>query len=238
MKSTLRRSRKEILAIGNIFAFDVEGDAGDGQDGTAGGTEQDADTSTEADSGSGTANDGDDDDEDPAKLKKKLQNRREQAERQDAEIKRLKAKADKADELQGKVDEAERAKRSELENAKADLEAKDKVIAAKDDTIRRLTVENAFMTLKELEWHDPATALKLVDLSEVEFDEETGKVKDRKLLLTAAKALAKDKPFLVRSETDVDKGTPNPRTSGKPPAGKKPGTPNEDAIRSKYNIHK
>jgi hypothetical protein len=92
------------------------------------------------------------------------------------------------------------------------------------------------MTLKELEWHNPATALRLVDLSDVEFGDD-GKIKDQKQLLKAARDLAKENPYLVRSATDVGKETPEGKPSGKPPAGKKTGSNTDDSVRAKYNIH-
>lgn len=231
-----RWSREAILAIGDIVAADGENDGGD-QSGTDGGTGQADNDSTE---GTETGDTDGADDEDPEKLKRKLQSRREQAARQDAEIKRLKKVEAEADELRKAKEETDRKGRTELENLKEDLKARDKALAAKDDTIRRLTIENAFMTLKEIEWNNPATALRLVDLSEVEFDEETGKVKDTKQLLEAAKSLAKTDPYLVKSKTAVgDTDAPNGRKTGQGPATKPGGKIlDNDAIANKYNIHK
>jgi hypothetical protein len=227
-----RWSREAILAIGNIIAFDNETE-GEGETGGAGEANSNG---SESEAGKNSAKD-DDGDDDPAVLKRKLQNRAEQASRQDAEIARLKKVEQEADELRKAKEELDRKGRSELENLKADLEKRDKTIAAKDDTIRRLTVENAFMTLKEIDWHNPATALRLVDLSDVEFDESTGQVKDRKALVNAAKELAKENPYLVKSKTAVDEGTPNGKQSGKVPAGGKPKETDDAALRNKYNIH-
>lgn len=226
-----RWSREAILAIGNIVAFDNEDEA----EGEAGGTGE-ANNESDSDTGKKSGED-DDSDDDSETLKKKLKNRAEQASRQDAEIARLKKVEREADELRKAKEEQDRKGRSELDNLKADLEKAGKTIAAKDDTIRRLTVENTFMTLKEIDWHNPATALRLVDLSDVEFDESTGQVKDRKALVNAAKELAKDNPYLVKSKTAVDEGTPNGKQSGKVPAGGKPKETDDATLRSKYNIH-
>jgi hypothetical protein len=231
MKAT-RWTREAILAAGNVFAFE-----GDDTGGTSDGGNSAADTSgtgpAAADSKDATTGSGSTEDEDPKVLKRKLENKTEE---QDRQFKLWQADKKRADELQKKVDEEERKGKSELENAKTDLAAKDKVIAAKDDTIRRLTIENAFMTLKEIEWNNPATALRLVDLSEVEFDEETGRPKDRKQLLRAAKSLADSDPYLVKSKTDVSTGTPEGKPSGKAPATGKPKEVTDDAIKQKYNI--
>jgi hypothetical protein len=225
MKAT-RWTREAILSAGNVFAFEDDPDPADASG--AGGANTDP-----ADSDDGAGSDDDKDDVDPKILKQRLQNKREEQER---DFKKRKEAEKRADELQKIVDEQERKGKSELENAKTDLAAKDKVIAAKDDTIRRLTIENAFMTLKEIEWNNPATALKLVDLSDVEFDEETGKVKDSKQLLKAAKELAVSDPYLVKSKTDVSNETPSGKPSGKPPVGGKPKEVTNDAIKTKYNI--
>lgn len=234
MRAT-RWTREAILAAGNIFAFEEAGTGGTGESVDSGtepggtGTEQ-----TESKE-SGAGSDDDKDDVDPKILKQRLQNKREEQER---DFKARKLAEKRADELQKIVDEAERKGKSELENAKNDLTAKDKIIASKDDTIRRLTIENAFMTLKEIEWNNPATALKLVDLTGVEFDEDTGAPKERKQLLDAAKALAKSDPYLVKSKTAVSEDIPNGKPTGTAPVGGKPKDLGKDAIRAKYNIIK
>lgn len=235
-----RWTREAILALGNIVAHDVDGGTDNSQTGTAGGTGQ-ADSNSDADNDGEAGSDDDkdaedEDDVDPKILKQRLKNKREEQER---DFQKRKAAEKRADELQKKVDEADRAKRTELENAKADLDAKDKVIAAKDDTIRRLVIENAFMTLKGIEWNNPATALRLVDLSDVEFDEDTGKPKDMKQLTKAAKALAETDPYLVKSKTAVsDDDAPKGRKSGLPPVVKGGDKVGNDAIMAKYNIHR
>jgi hypothetical protein len=241
MKSAyaVRWTRTAILALGNITAHDVDGGTGDGGQGSDGGSGQTTESSQEGKEGGAGSDAGkdadEDDDADPKVLKRKLANKTEE---QDRQFKLLTAERKRADELQKKVDAEERRGKSELENAKSDLDAKDKAIAAKDDTIRRLTIENAFMTLKEIDWNNPATALRLVDLSEVEFDEETGKPKNQKQLLDAARALAKSDPYLVKSKTAVDDSLPTGKPTGKAPAGASPKPVDDQKIRDKYNIHR
>jgi nucleotide-binding universal stress UspA family protein len=227
-----RWSREAILALGPITVHDEPEDLDSGAD------KDEKDTSDKS-GDDGGADSEDDDGEDPATLRKKLENRAAQAKRQDAEILRLKAIEKEADELRKAKEEQDRKGRSELENLKADVESRDKALAVKDETIRRLTVENAFMTMPEIQWKNPAVALKLVDLTDVEFDPETGAPKDKKQLLEAAKKLAKSDPYLVKSKTEVDDGTPAGKLSGKPPAGKTGGDKlNNEKLAAKYNIHR
>jgi hypothetical protein len=229
-----RWTREAILMLGDIVARDDDGGAVvEGQEGTDGGSGQTEDKSKEGASGKA---DDDEDDVDPKILKQRLQNKREEQER---DFKKRKEAEKRADDLQKIVDEAERKGKTELENAKSDLEARDKVIAGLNDTVRRLVIENAFMTLDQITWNNPATALKLVDLSDVEFDPETGKPKDKKQLLEAAKALAKSDPYLVKSKTAVTDETPNGKPSGKPPVVKGGDKIAADAaIAAKYNVHR
>jgi len=236
MKSAKRWSLAQILSAGNVYAHDADGDGGTG--GATGGTGQPDPNATSTEGAGGTGEKPKDEEEfTPEQMKRKIAALQEEQERHFKE--RKKAEAER-DELRKVKDEADRKDKSELENAKADLEARDKVIAAKDETIKRLSVENAFVSLKEIEWHNPATALKLVDLSDVEFDPETGAPKDLKQLVKVAKKLADDNPFLVKSKTAAPNGTPEGNGTGKPPAqGTKPtDETTKEKLRQKYNINR
>lgn len=85
-----------------------------------------------------------------------------------------------------------------------------------------LMLENAFLKATGYDWVDPEAALRLADLSEVEFDEKTNKAVG---LESALAKIAKDKPYLLKpkakdgDDKDEDKGKPAPRQSGKAPAG-------------------
>jgi hypothetical protein len=240
MKSAKRWSLAQILSAGNVYASDNEGTGNEGQQtGATGGTGQPDPNATSTAGAGGTGDKPKEGEEEftPEQMRSKIRALQEEQERHFKE--RKKAEAER-DELRKVKDEADRKDKSELENAKADLEARDKALAAKDETIKRLTVENAFMGLKEIEWHNPARALSLVDLSEVEFDPETGKVKNVKEVLKAAKALADSDSYLVKAKTAPPNGTPNGTGTGKPPAGstQQPDEKSKDALRAKYNINR
>jgi hypothetical protein len=245
MKRT-RLTREEILSAGSIFAHDGESgssgtgdqgsDGGQGNGSTGGAGQADADKDKkDDDSDTGDPKDDDLTGLSEEQLKRKLKHLQDEKDRHYA--RRTEAERER-DELKAKEEERARKGRSELENAKADVEARDKQIIALNETVKRLTVENAFVSLKEIEWHNPATALRLVDLSEVEFDEKTGKVKDPGAVLKAAKALADENQYLVKSKTAAPAGTPQGKPTGKPPAGGKSKDTTDEELRKKYNIQR
>lgn len=67
----------------------------------------------------------------------------------------------------------------------------------------QLQLQIAFLSSNDIQWVDPSAALKLVDLSDVEIDEETGKV-DTRALKAALKQLAREKKYLVRPAAKKD----------------------------------
>lgn len=230
-----RWTRAAILAIGNITA--QEGEDSEDQSGSAtGGSGQANSDSKDSDSDTGgSGKEDDDEDEDPAVLKRKLRNKTEE---QDRQFKLWQADKKRADDLQKVKDEADRKGKTDLENAQADVKALKDVISAKDKTIQRLSIENAFTQLEGIVWHNPAAALKLVDLSDVEFDNESGQVKDKSALVAAAKSLAKENPFLVKTEDekDADKKQTSGKRTGTPPKGGKMIQTDDEVLRKKYNI--
>lgn len=99
----------------------------------------------------------------------------------------------------------------------ADMEAK---LEKSDTVIASLSLENAFLKDNTHEWVDPAAALKLADLSQVEISED-GQVSGLK---TALDALAKNSPYLLKKS----ESTPPPRKSGD-----QPGTDKEKSAQKK-----
>lgn len=232
-----RLSLEQVLALGPFRGAESSGGADDGGKGNegAGGTGGQNDGGGKG--GAGGTGKSDDDTDDPAELKRKLANRVEQATRQDAEIRRLKEIEREADELRTKQEEQDRKGRSDLENATKDVERLTKQNESLLATVKRLTLENTFLQIKDVDWHDPEDALRLVDLSSVEFDGE-GNVKDPGSLKKAAKDLAKAKPHLVKKSTDVGPGVPQGAPTGTAPAGgtNNTGKATEDTLRKKYRI--
>jgi len=94
----------------------------------------------------------------------------------------------------------------EVEKLKRDHDA---VIHERDQlktTNQQLAMQVAFLGDNTVSWHDPQTALKLVDSSQVTIDDD-GKVHGMKEALTA---LSKSHPYLVKTDT--------PPAVTKPPA--------------------
>jgi hypothetical protein len=137
------------------------------------------------------------------------------------ELQRRMQAADRAkSQAEQKVTEYERAGQSEQEKLQADL-ATALERAANAERERDVAVMGReFLKFPGFDWHDPDTALALVDMSNVKI--EDGKVTGVK---EAVQKLAKEKPFLLKSQpgqtpanngAQVGKGSP----SGHNPAAK------------------
>lgn len=105
-----------------------------------------------------------------------------------------------------KADGATKTRVTELESQNGSLSKQ----------ITDLRIQNAFLAANEFDWHDPADALRLADLSGVEIDPDDGTVTGVK---DALKALAKSKPHLIKK---VDKTDPK-GSSGSPNNGRRKG---------------
>lgn len=103
-----------------------------------------------------------------------------------------------------------------------------------------LMLENAFLKEVGFDWVDPDAALKLADLSKVEYDEEQGKAIG---LNTALTDLAKAKPYLLKPKADdknddEEKGDKKRRTGTTPRPGsqkKADQAAREAQLRQKYS---
>ena len=93
-------------------------------------------------------------------------------------------------------------------------------VATANATNEQLRLELALRDDTAHVWVDSTKVLKLVDLSEVDFDAKTGQPRGLKAALDK---LAKESPYLLKpkdDEGDDDKGKPAPRGTGRPPAPK------------------
>jgi hypothetical protein len=111
---------------------------------------------------------------------------------------------------------------SEQDRINKRIEKLESEIAAKDSTLQKLVVKQAFSSVEGIDWHDAGTALSLIDLSgfEIVIDEKTGipAIKDAAGFKAAAEQLAKDKPFLVKTpekEAPKEKTGPQEWQGGK-----------------------
>jgi hypothetical protein len=141
------------------------------------------------------------------------------------------------DKIKRRMQGADKAKNDALKKL-ADLQKNgsaelDKQVKAEIDDLRpkaeRLQKDNANLRLqlafvntrvKGVEWVDPDAALRLIDLSDVDVDPETGAI-DKRDLAAAARRLAKEKPFLVKKAA-TSGGTDNNDQNG---AGSSSGAP-------------
>lgn len=157
--------------------------------------------------GKGKNDDDDDKDEVVSKFKyDKLFARMQNADRRSSDLQK------QLDELKDKKDISQ-----EVKNENAELKSTvDKLTKANRD----LTVRVGFFSVNTIDWQNPEAALKLLDLSDVEVDEDG--TFDKRALKVAMRNLAKEHPYLVRAK----KVDPNDSTGDDQPTsvGKMNGT--------------
>lgn len=99
-----------------------------------------------------------------------------------------------------------------LKKSNDDLTASNTALTSANES---LMLENAFLKATGYDWVDSEAALRLADLSNVEFDEKSHKATG---LESALAKLAKDKPYLLKPKADADDTTPPKPGTGTPPA--------------------
>lgn len=99
----------------------------------------------------------------------------------------------------------------EVEKLQRDFQESQKQVETLQSTNQSLALQVAFLKDNTYSWHNPETAMKLVDLSQVQIEAD-GTVSGLK---DALKALATSNDYLVKKEATTE--TP------KPPAGTAPG---------------
>jgi hypothetical protein len=118
-------------------------------------------------------------------------------------------------ELQKYKDDAENAKLSDQQKIDKRIKELEESEATKSATLQKLVINNAFLAANEVTWHDPETALSLLDTSSFEIVEDKNgipTVKDKKAFATAMLKLAEDKPYLVKTPSDSGDGEkPGPK---------------------------
>lgn len=118
-------------------------------------------------------------------------------------------------ELQKQLREYEDKDKTELERAQRDAQEAQARAEAAEANLKKERVNNAFLLNNTVAWHNPQTALSLLDLSDVTIGDD-GSVKG---IDKAIDALSKSDPYLVKPKDD---------TSGKdlPPSGSQVGSGN------------
>lgn len=129
----------------------------------------------------------------------------------DALKRQLQAADQKRNEAEQTAKQLRDAQLSEEEKRKQDLEQAQKDLAAKDEELKRLRIDNAFIIDNTYSWHDPKAALRLADLSSVEITSD-GTVKGLK---EALKAVADANPWMLKPKTEEPaNGAPAGQTAG------------------------
>jgi hypothetical protein len=205
-------------------ADDDSGD-GDGDGGNDGDGDGSGDGGADDDDNAGGA--GDTEDGNNSKGDKRVKELSDEAARRRNEAKQFKKERDEA---LAKLKEKEDADLGELDKAKKTAEEATATVEKLKADNQRLLIDNAFLTSNKHSWKNPRAALRLVDLSEVEIDDE-GEVTG---LDKALDALAKSDPYLLAdSGDDNDDGDSTP--TGQPPARQRSkGNPNREKLLEKY----
>lgn len=148
-------------------------------------------------------------------------------EEREAELQELREFKEQQEREKMTADEKAEADRKELESSHQKLQ----------EGMQKLVLENAFLRSNEYKFHNPETALRLADLSQIEIVEGVNgfELKDPKALKKALDDLVKGNPYLVKSEDPEDKKNWQGKT-GTPPKQKRE---NDDAaeiakLRNKY----
>jgi FtsZ-binding cell division protein ZapB len=141
----------------------------------------------------------------------------------DAVIARMKAADQRASKAEGDLKQLRDKDLPEIDKLKRDHEEAVNQVTALKESNNRLAAEVAFLKDNTHTWHDPATALKLVDMSQVVVNED-GTVTGMK---DALKALASSHPFLIKQEATQEAPKPagtspanNGGSTGAKPSGK------------------
>jgi predicted RNase H-like nuclease (RuvC/YqgF family) len=184
-------------AVWPILGASEDDEGGDSDD------QPDDDTSGGGDGDDDHQDDGDKDERNPRI--KELSD--ENAKRRN-EAKQLRKELEEAQKRLKEIDDADK---SEVERLKEQTTELTSQLEEAQESLRESRLHNAFLASNKYTWHEPDTALKLVDLSEVSIEED-GSVKG---MDAALKALADSKPYLVRKEQEEEE----PKTPTGTPAG-------------------
>lgn len=223
-----------ILAASKARRADLRMEVEDGdEDKGAPGSEDDDDEEDDDDADESGDDEGKDDKKDSDK-KDKDEDKVDRAEYE--RVRKHRAAADrKAADLQRQLDELRAGKSSD--DKKDDKKDEKPAGPSERETkleqeTRRLKLENAFLSANKYAWHDPADALRLADLSDVEIEEDGTVIG----LKEALRKLATEKPHLIKkAEGDGDKNGP----SGSPNNGRRKGEakkPDRESLAKTYPV--
>lgn len=216
----MRQRHAAIRLSDGTLIYDVFGaDSGDEQEEELDDSELDSDEDDESED--------EDNSESVEELKAKLAAAQLAASR--AERRMRNADRAKSKEVQ-KRQQIENAGKSELQLAQEELETLRQELAQKRIDENSIVMREAFRDLDGYEWHDRKLAFSELDLSEVEVDEK-GNV-DEDALKEAVEALAKNRPFLLKTsaKSNEEEDEERPSSSGQKFNGAKQRNSSNDRV--------
>jgi len=184
------QARTPLFMIDGKPVYPIMGGAEDGE------SEQEEKPGDESAPGSEDHSENDDDDKRDPRIKELSD---ENARRRN-EAKRL---ADELAKAQARLKDIDDADKSATERLESKIAEQDKRIEALVEANKELSIKNAFLADKKHVWRNPDSALKLLDLGEVEIDDD-GKITG---LDKAIKKLADSDSYLLEPQ-DEDTGLP------------------------------
>lgn len=208
------------------------------------GEDEDDDESDESDDAEGGDEDdeeGDDEDEEDESKSKKLNSKDRRIQELSAEAKKYRLKnrqhRTRIAELEAHLaDKGKKSKKAESEEDDDSGSEADQEVTRQLEEARRqnedLLIRVEFMANTKYSWKNPKAALRLLDLSDVEIDED-GEVEG---LDEAIEKLATSEPYLLDTskEEKDDKDKKRRGATGQPTGGKRKGNPNRDKLLAKY----
>lgn len=150
----------------------------------------------------------------------------------DSLTERMKAADRRAADAEKKLKEIEDAKKDDLTKAQDKVAEHEKTIDTLQNENKSLRLENSFALNNSFTWHDPSVVLDLVRKRDDVTIDDDGNVKG---MTEALKAIAKDKPYLVK---DGEGGGTLPK-SGSPAGQGKNGSDSkalETKARSRFRL--
>lgn len=184
--------------------------------------------------------DEDDEDEDEEDTVESLKEQLATAKKEYDKVHRRMRRADQAKATaEKKLADITNADQNALAEAQAEIERLQGEIASLKGEDTRSLIREEFRDSELVKWHNPKLAFDLLDLEEIEV--ENGKV-IADTLEDAIKALAKDHPYLVKTESQSDEDEDDEeedkpkRRSGNPHGSRKNRDKRSAALASKYGI--
>lgn len=147
----------------------------------------------------------------------------------DALRERMKAADRRAAELDTQLKQLRDKDLPEAEKLKRDYEETQKRVETLQATNKQLALQVAFLKDNTYTWHNPETALKLVDLGQVTIEED-GSVSGLK---DALKALATNNDYLIKKEAATTQETP-PATTATGNNGGSNGKPSTKGLAARF----